>query len=89
MNKSQNKEDCFCTVYCGDDPRIQTGEVKPCQTYQDRVEKNKQIRAAAEIINNTPHGIINGLLRGDADKPAMIRAAKIIKAARKLVRLTQ
>jgi len=39
-------EPCDCTSYCGDDPRTDAGEVKPCRNYLDR----QQIRRdAAEV----------------------------------------
>lgn len=39
-------EQCDCTAYCGDDPRIHRGEIQPCEDFK-RCRRARCLEAAA------------------------------------------
>lgn len=45
------KPRCDCLNFCGDDPRLDRGEVRPCPTFQSEIESRALHDAAPDLLH--------------------------------------
>ncbi len=43
--------ECDCLSYCGDDPRLQKGQAKPCTVKMEEEKKRRLQEAAPDLLN--------------------------------------
>lgn len=44
------KPRCDCLNFCGDDPRLDRGEVRPCATFQSELDTRRLHDAAPDLL---------------------------------------
>ena len=44
------KPRCNCLNFCGDDPRLDRGEVRPCATFQSELDTRRLHDAAPDLL---------------------------------------
>lgn len=48
---SAGREQCDCTVYCGDDSRIREGKADPCNLFREWERRKRMLDAAPHMLD--------------------------------------